>query len=72
MRWLDSITDSMHMDLSELQETVRTQESDVMQSMRLPRVRHGLVTAQQQQNLPPHCGIICVTFLLTYLCFLNI
>ena len=32
MRWLDSITDSMDMNLSKLQETVKTQESDVLQS----------------------------------------
>ena len=33
MRWLDSITDSMDMNLSKLSEIVRTEEPGVLQSM---------------------------------------
>ena len=33
MRWLDSITDSMDMNLSKLREIVRTEEPGVLQSM---------------------------------------
>ena len=40
MRWLDSITDSMDMNLSKLQERVEDRES-------LDRVRHDLVNEQQ-------------------------
>ena len=40
MRWLDSITDSMDMNLSKFQERVEDRES-------LDRVRHDLVNEQQ-------------------------
>ena len=30
MRWLDSVTDSMDMNLSKLGETVRTEECEVL------------------------------------------
>ena len=33
MRWLDSITDSMNMNLSKLREIVKNREADVLQSM---------------------------------------
>ena len=39
MRWLDSITDSMEMNLSKFQEIVKDGEPGVLQSMRLQRVR---------------------------------
>ena len=47
MRWLDSITDSMDMNLSELREMVRDREVRVLQSMGSQRVGHNLATEQQ-------------------------
>ena len=44
MRWLDGITDSVGMSLSELQELVMDKWSGVLQSMGSQRVRHDWVT----------------------------
>ena len=43
-RWLDGIIDSMDINLSKLQEIVRTEEPDVLQSMGSQSVRHNLAT----------------------------
>ena len=40
MRWLDGITDSMDMSLSELWELVMDREAGVLQSMGSQRVGH--------------------------------
>ena len=47
MRWLDSITNLIDMNLSKLKEIVKDGETGVLQSMGLQRVRHDLVTEQQ-------------------------
>ena len=43
MKWLDDITDLMHMHLSKLQ---KTEEPDILQSMGSQRARHDLATEQ--------------------------
>ena len=48
--WLESITDSVGMNLSKLWETVKVREPGVLQSMGWQTVRHDLVTEQQQQK----------------------
>ena len=48
MRWLDSITNSMGMGLSKLQEIVKDREAWLLSSWGC-KVRHNLVTEQLQQ-----------------------
>ena len=48
MRWLDSITDSMKMNLSKLRERWRTGKPGVLQSTGLQRVGHDRATEEQQ------------------------
>ena len=47
MRWLESITHSMGMNLSKLWEIVEDGEPGVLQSMEWQRVGHNLATEQQ-------------------------
>ena len=44
MRWLESITDSMDMNLSKFREIVKDGKPGVLQSMESQRVRNELVT----------------------------
>ena len=48
MRWLDSIIDSVDMNLNKLWETVRTEDPGVPQSMESQRIRHNLSTEQKK------------------------
>ena len=47
MRWLDSITDSVDMNLSKLREIVKTGKPGMLQFMGLQRIKQDLATGQQ-------------------------
>ena len=47
MTWLDSIINSMNMNLSKLREIVKDREPCVLQVMGSQRVGHDLLTGQQ-------------------------
>ena len=49
-RWLESITDSMDMNLSKLWEIVEYREAWPFVVHGVPKIRHGLATKQQQQR----------------------
>ena len=46
VRWLDSITDSMEMNLSKLQEIIEDSEPGVLKSKGLKRVGHDFSSVQ--------------------------
>ena len=50
IRWLDGITDSMNMDLSELQEIVKDKKAWSAAVSGIAKSGHDLVTEQQWQN----------------------
>ena len=52
MRSLDSITNPMYVNLSKFQEIVKIEQPGVLQSMKVERIRHYLVTEQQHQQYP--------------------
>ena len=47
MRWLDSITNSMDMNVNKLQRYWRTEELGMLQCMGSQRVGHDLTTEKQ-------------------------
>ena len=50
MRWLDSITDSMDMNLGKPQEMVRTRKTNMLQSMESQRIKHNLATKNNHKK----------------------
>ena len=51
MRWLDSIVNSMDINLSKLQETVEGRGACLLQPMRSQGVRLYIATEQQQNHV---------------------
>jgi len=51
MRWLDSIRDSVDMNLGKLWERVREGRAGMLQSMEWQRVVHHLANEQQQHHV---------------------
>ena len=51
MRWLDGITDLVHMSLSKLREMEKSGKPGVLRSIQWQRVRHDIVREQQRCGL---------------------
>ena len=63
MRWLDSIPDSVDINLSKLQEIMEDRGAGMKQSMGLQRIGQDLATEQQQHTelgwaLNPMTGVL--------------
>ena len=58
MKWLDSVTNTMDVNLSQLPQIVEDRGAGMIYSMVLQRVRHGLGTEQPHPHL----------FLYVYIC----
>ena len=67
MRWLDSITNSMDMNLNKFQETVKYRGDCCVAVCGVAKSRHDLATEQQQQQ-----WIFLFSFnIMTIMCFFN-
>ena len=62
MRWLDSITDAINMNLGKLREMCGSGRPGLLQSLGSQTVKHKWVTEQQQQQLTSIHGNLCVFF----------
>ena len=62
MIWLDSITDSINMNLSKLWDVVKNREAWHTQFMGSQRVGHDAATAQQQQQTKTQANLKLVVF----------
>ena len=62
MRWLDSITDAISMNLGKLPEICGSGRPGLLQSLGSQIVKHKWVTEQQQQPLTSIYGNLCVFF----------
>ena len=59
MRWLKSITGSVDMNLSKLQEILESGEPGMLQSLKLQRVKHNVAAEQQQLDNSGWIPVIC-------------
>ena len=73
MRWLDSISNTMEMNLNKLQEIVKDREGWYAAAHGAQRVGHNLATEQQKQQLFPeyHLNIFALTGMSTNMYFLQ-
>ena len=58
MRWPDTITDSVAMNLSKLLELMEDRGPGVVQSVGSPRVRCGLATEPKQPQIGQHTVLV--------------
>ena len=63
MRWLDNITDSVNVNLSQLREIMEGRKPGMLQSMGSQRVVHGLANEEQQKWNCEKLGTVCIRVL---------